>query len=228
MAEGDELGDLGLDAFQGSGGHGLLAGLGLVLGVVGGDGVAEVLDVAVGFDAGEDVHGRGVVFAGGEAGEDGFGAGGDFVEAFVAEVEFAANEIGFQDGFLVAFELALGGGLDGAEDAEEGIARGLFFGGEFLFADALAEHGSQRLIDLAGQGVDLHGQVGGHFCGGKRGGVGGVQGGRGDLLGVGDFLDELLVQDAVRAFGLGGRGRGRGWGGWNGVSHGGEGLRVRG
>ena len=94
-----------------------MLGLGFVLGVVGGDGVAEVLNGIIVFDAGENVLGRGVVVAGGEAGVDGARGGEDFVEAFGGEVELGPDEVGLEEGFVVAFEGTLGGGLDGGDKA---------------------------------------------------------------------------------------------------------------
>lgn len=157
-AQSGEFGHVGPDGFEGGAGFLLLVALlGVVVGVVA-DGIGEVFDRTVGFDAGEHVGRLGVVLAGREAGEDVAGGEEDFIQGLGAEA--AADVVGGALGGFGAFEFAFGGGLDGGEHGDEGIARGdLLFGGG-LFGDAGVLQAAEVGGDFGGEGVDLAGQGG--------------------------------------------------------------------
>lgn len=126
------------------------------------------------------------------------------------------TEIGLAQFFRVAGEFAAGGGLDGGNDGQQGVVRGLLLRAHFVLHGAGAGELAEFRLGGVGQGGDLRGQRGVEIHGGERGGVGGVNGGGGHGAGIFDFVQVFAVDGAAGALGFC---LGRGPGCWSWISH---------
>jgi len=217
FAVGGEGFDLGGDLLQGGGGFVFLGGAGGVGGSAFGERFGQRSDgtAGAGFDAGEGIGGWGVVFAGTQAFQNAGGKGGDVFGAFVAEG--GADAVGFAHGLLIAFVFAPGGGLDGSQGGEDAFAIGIVLAGFDFIGGACADEVAKVLFHFSSEGSDGTGEGGIQINLGQAGSVGGISSGGGDFTGIGDFVEESLVDEAAGAFGLVcGRGR---WGGCGCVWH---------
>ena len=109
------------------------------------------------------------------------------------------------------------GGLDGGQGGEEAFAIGIVLAGFDFVGGTRADEVAKVLFHFSSEGSDGTGEGEVEFNLGQAGCVGGICRGGGDVTGIGDFVEEFLVDEAAGAFGFAcGRGR---WVGCGSVWH---------